>query len=434
VAAKGVVPVRPRSWAVALALSAAACGQAEPAPPAELLVAGVADPEPLQPDPMFALTRAAAGLVYEPACRWDAARGLVPAAARICRRDGPGDYWLEPDPARRFSDGSPLAAEDLARTARRAGLDASLEGRGLRVRAPDGARPVEALLSEALVWRPGTPDPIGTGPFTPVPRGAGAGRIELRRREPVPGRLDRVAFEALPGSRECLARALRGEVDAVLGLDARQWEILEDVPDLQVVRGPSPHAVAVVFNAKALGRDERRALADSLPLGELAAAYGESCRPARPRASGPVPEGRPLSILVMRGDPALWRVGLALRRALGPRGGALRFPAPGDVSSWHAHRGWDLLLTPVMHPSFPGAALHFHSRARDNLPGLVDPEADAALERGDLLAFAQAMERNPPASILCGRDRTLAVTARVRDPSPGWWRALDTLPEWEVTP
>jgi hypothetical protein len=429
--AGNAVPLRGPGWAsLALVAAAVACGRAGPPEPVALRVVGVAEPEPLQPDPTFALTRAAAGLVYEPACRWDPARGLVPAAARACRRDGPGDYWLEPDPARRFSDGSPLAAEDLARTARRAGLDASLEGAGVRVRSPDRVRPVEALLSEALVWRPGAGDPVGTGAFAPGP--GVPGRIELRRREPAPGRIERVILEALPGSSECLARALRGEVDAVLGLDARQWEMLEDVPHLRVVRGPSPHAVAVVFNGTTLGREERRALARSLPLGEIAAAYGESCRPSRKGGTGPAPAGRRLSVLVLRGDPALWRVGLALRRALGPRGGELRLAAPGEEESWMARRGWDLLVAPVMHPSFPGATLNFHSRSPENLPGVADPAADAALERGDLLAFAEAMEHDPPASILCGRDRALAVTARVRDPSPGWWRVLDTLPAWEV--
>jgi hypothetical protein len=42
------------------------------------------------------------------------------------------------------------------------------------------------------------------------------------------------------------------------------------------------------------------------------------------------------------------------------------------------------------------------------------------------------MERDPPAVVLCARDRVLAVTARVRNASPGWWRLLDLLPEWEV--
>jgi len=280
------------------------------------------------------------------------------------------------------------------------------------------------------VWRPGPGVPQGTGPFAPA--AGGPGRLELRRRRPAPGRVERVSVEALRSSRECLARALRGEVDVVLGLDPRQWEMLEDVPEIRVVRGASPHAVGVVLNATALGRAERVALSRALPLPDLAAAYGEACRPDRPAGGGAVPPGRPLSILVLRGDPGLWRVGLALRRALGPRGGELRLTEPGDERSWHAHRGWDLLVTPVIHPAAPGASLLFHSRAEDNLPGLADPAADDALERGDALALAQAMAENPPVAIVCGRDRVLAVTARVREPSVGWWRLLDGLPGWEV--
>lgn len=421
---------RRRWWPLALAAAAVGCGRGGPAAPVELHVGGVAEPEPLQPDPTYALARSAAGLVYEPSCRWDTGRGLVPAAARTCRRDGPGNYWLEPDPARRFADGSPLLAEDLARAARSAGLAASLEGAGVRVRAPGGAWPVEALLSERLVWRPGVPVPLGTGPFEPVAHGPD--RIELRRRQAVPGRIDRVSFEAHSASRDILALALRGKLDVVVGLDARQWEMLEDVPDLALVRGPSPHAVAVVFNARTLALEERRALAASLPVADLAAAYGESCRPAGRPASQPVPAGRSLRVLVLRGDPALWRVGLALRRALGPRGGDLRGSLPGDPSSWHGSTSWDLLVGPVIHPSFPGTAVNFHSGSPDNLSGLADAEADAALDLGDLLAFAKAMERDPPAVVLCARDRVLAVTARVRNASPGWWRLLDLLPEWEV--
>jgi hypothetical protein len=418
-----------RGVAAAVALLAA-CGRPATPAPAELRVAGVAAPEPLHPDGYSTLARAAGGLVYEPPCRWDPVAGLVPAAARACTRVGPGHYLLEPDPGRRFSDGSPVTAADLARAVASRGLLARVTDGVVDVRAPGGSVPVEAFLPHALVWREGSPFPLGSGPFVPEP--AAEGRMELRRRDPAPGRVERVLLEALPDSREALARALRQEADVVVGLDGRQWEMLEDVPGLSVVHGSSPHAVALVFNTVRLGPVERRALAASLPRGEIAAAYGGSCRPDRPQPVRALDAGPPLDVLVVPGDPGLWRAGLALRRALGSRAGELRLVSPSREDAWRDRAAWDVLVTPLMRPSSPAAAMHLHSGAADNLPGWSNPAADAAMEAGDPRALADAMDRDPPAVMLCGRERTIAVTSRVRNPSVGWWRVLDGLPDWEL--
>jgi hypothetical protein len=390
----------------------------------------VAAPEPLGLEGYSTLARAAGGLVYEPPCRWDPVAGLVPAAARACRRIGPGHYRLEPDPGRRFSDGSAVTAADLARAVASKGLLARVTDGVVEVRSPGGSAPVEAFLPHALVWREGSPFPLGSGPFVPEP--ATDGRLALRRREPAPGRVERVLVEPVPDSREALARALLQEADVLVGLDGRQWEMLEDVPGLSVVHGSSPHAVALVFNTARLGPAERRALAASLPLGEIAAAYGGGCHPDRPHPVRVLDAGPRLTVLVVAGDPGLWRAGLALRRALGSRGGDLRLVSPAQEDAWRDRTGWDVLVTPLMRPSSPAAAMHLHSAAADNLAGWSSPAADAAIEAGDPRALADAMERDPPAVALCGRERTIAVTSRVRNPSVGWWRVLDGLPDWEL--
>ncbi len=422
-----------RAAALAFLPALLSCSAPEPPRGFTLRIATAAELSRFHPRTTSSFTAAAVDLVYRPILRAGGDGQLLPGAVRAWERLAADRIRVQMDPELRFSDGSPVRAEDLV---------SSLSGYGLKVRptgewldiGPGSSRdPLEVTLLSPAVFKDASPVPLGTGPFAFVE--GDARHIVLRRVRPEPGRIARVEIEVVATPRDAFARALRGEVNAVMGLDDRQSELMEGVPGLRTVRGEGPHTVAVVMNAARFSPGERLGLAASLPLPELVRAYGGGCAPVGAGAAAErPPPGRPLMVAASAHDPGLPRAALALRRALGGRGGEVALEPMARALARARAQDFDLSVRTVV--AWPPVMLGWLARtgASANWAGYSNPLVDQAFDRGDLAAVQEEMGRDPPLVLICRRQRIAAVDARIRNPSLGSWGLLDTLPDWEVGP
>jgi peptide/nickel transport system substrate-binding protein len=410
----------------------AACGQPPASRDFTLRIAVTGALAPVHPSTSSTSTTAAMDLVFEGVLRPDAEGRAVPGAVRSVERLGPNQFRIDPKPDLRFSDGSPVTAGDLVRSLRVSGVAA--EERNGQVEVWTGGRVApEAELFFAAVFKETQGRILGTGPYAVAE--ASAERIVLRRVRPEPGRIAVVEIVAYPTPRDAFARTLRGDANAVLNLDDRQSELLEGIPGLRLVRSEGPHAVAVLLNAGRLGLEERRAIVAALPASDLAAAYGGACRlngPATPAT--PLRAGSALDVLASDVDAGFARVGLAVRRALGPRGAALEIPSAKVLSERNARHDFDATVTNVI--AWPPAllSLYWTSGGPLNWTAYSNSTVDAAIRDGRYSDALAEMERDPPVVFLCQRERIAAVDARIKNPTLGRWGLLETLPEWEVGP
>lgn len=352
---------------------------------------------------------------------------------RAFERLGPTRYRIALDPGVRFSDGSPVTYDDVARTVAQWDVAVRREGDGIVLESPTGA--LEAKLYYTALHREAGGEVIGTGPFRVAEQGPW--RVVLERVRPAPGRIERVELVAFPSSRDTLARTLRGETNAVVALSERQAEFLEGVPGLKVVRSPAPYARAVVFNEARLRREEWQPLREALPFGRIAAfacAPSVGIEPSLPTVGGELPPGRPLGIGNVTVDTAAPLVGLSLRRALGTRGGPLTRPDPGSLWAAAALADFDLTVRNVLVWPPVVLALSWTTGSPLNATAYSNPAVDTAFARGDAEAAAAEIRRTAPFVALCRGERIAAFDARVRNPTLGWWGVLDTLPDWEVEP
>lgn len=418
---------------LAAALAAAfACARPPAERPFVLRLAVVGRFSPLDPLGSEGHAMLAHDLVYQGVLAPGADGAPRPAVARVVERRDPRRCRLRVEPAAAFSDGAPVTPEDLARSARAAGLAAEV--------APDGSvevssegRPVEGALIFTAVFRAGPRGALGTGPYRMVEQSAD--RMVLERVRPAPRRIARVEVIGFPSERDALARLLRGDVNAMIGLDRRSMDLLEDAPGLRPVRSPGPHAWTVILNERRLGGAQRRRLQAALPLAELAAAVCEADAAGSPAAERPareIPPGAPLRILVVGEGAGERRGALALRRALGRRGGEIvAFDAGRAVEPQIAAA--DLVLTrQVVWPPIAVAQV-WAAGAPFAAAGYRDAELEAAIARGDAEAAIRRLREDGPAVSLCRTTRAGAVDARIRGAAFGWG-ALDTLPDWEVAP
>jgi len=387
---------------------------------------------PVHPSTNSTFTTSALDLVFETVMRPDANGRASPGAVRGVARLASNRFRLEPRPDLRFSDGSPVAPGDLVRSLRAAGVVA--EERDGQIEVWTGGRVApEAELFFAPIFKETPAGFLGTGPFAVAE--ASGDRILLRRVRPVQGRIATVEILSYPSSRDTFARVMRGDANAVMNLDHRQSELMEGVPGLQLVRAEAPYAVAVLLNASRLTRDERRRLAAALPAPDLAVAYGGSCRREAPVAtSGPMAEGTTLEVLASDMDPGLARAGLALRRALGSRGGALNVESAKDMTERHFRHDFDVTVASIIAWPPPLMSMYWTSGAPWNWAAYSNAAVDAAIRDGRYDDALAEMERDPPVVFLCRRERIAAVDARIKNPTLGRWGLLETLPDWEVGP
>ncbi len=414
-----------------LVLALAACSRPAPRDDFALRIAVVGALAPLGHDVHATATTYAQDLVYEAILRPEGAGLRSRILARWERSGAAGLRALVAD-GLRFSDGSPVQVEDVARSIRAGGLTVTQDGRWLEIEpGRDGLR-VDAALLMATLFKPSRAGDLGTGPFRLVDYQER--RLIVERMVPVPGRIRRVEFIAFPTAREAFARALKREVNAVTSLDDRQVELAEGVPGLRTIRTRGPHALALLMNPHRLGLRLRREISGALPLEEIEElAQGKTCGPASGRRqAAPLSDGAPLGITVVAVESATERAGLAVRRGLGARGGELARLSAGE--GWNGRLQRDLIVDNVLvWPAVMGA-LYWKTNGPWNMSGYSNPAYDAAVEAGDFERAEAELKRDPPVLLLCRRERIAAVDARLRNATLGSWGLLDTLPDWEVSP
>jgi len=403
-----------------------------PAPPADftLKVAVVGSLAPLAHDTQATATTFATDLVFESVFQPDGNRVRSRVFARWERRGGGLRALLKDSLA--FSDGSRASVDDVARSIEAAGLRVRRDGEWLQIEPGADGFPVEAVLLTTAVFKLSPHGDLGTGPFRLVSQDEH--RLVLERLAPTARRVARVEIISFPSIRETFARALKGEVNAVLALDDRQVELMDGVPHLRIIRTRGPHALAVHLNARRLGRDLRRRIADSLSVEEIAdIALTKGCGPPSGRSQPvPLPPGAPLDVMVMALDASIERAGLAARRSLGPRGGDVVHLDPGQAAATRAQH--DLIVDNVIvWPPVLGT-LYWKSNGPWNWSRYVNAAYDAAVDAGDLERAEVELKKDPPVLEICRRERIAAVDARLKDATLGAWGTFDTLPDWEVSP
>jgi hypothetical protein len=422
-----------RLASLALCLALAACSRPPERGLFPLRIAVVGPLTRVDPRSSESHATLATDLAFEPVLQPGPDGRPRPRVARAFERVGPTRYRIALDPEVRFSDGSPVGFEDVARSVALWDVTARREGDWIVLESPAGA--LEAKLYYSALYREVGGQVLGTGPFRVVEQGPW--RVALERVRPVSGRIVRVELVAFPTSRDTLARTLRGETNAVGGLSEREAEFLEGVQSLKVVRAPAPHARAVVFDPRRLPRGEWEALRAALPFGRIAPfACGNSAEVDRSLATvgGELPAGRPLAISGRTVDAATPLVGLALRRALGSRGGSVVRADPGKLAAVGTKVEADLTVQNVLVWPPVMLALGWATGAPFNAAGYSNPAVDEAFARGDPEAAAAEIARTAPFVALCRGERIAAFDARIRNPTLGTWGVLDTLPEWEVEP
>jgi hypothetical protein len=213
-------------------------------------------------------------------------------------------------------------------------------------------------------------------------------------------------------------------------------EFFEHVTRLRLVRGLSTQAVSVGFNVR-LSVAERRALAAVLAnasIGETA--FGKTCSayPQRVPKSA-LPAGRKLNVLSPLIDVGYERLALAVRRALGERGGEVETLNPTETFAKVSSGHFDLFTGPVLVWPPPVAGFIFHSdaTAAGNVWGYSDAAVDEALDRGDWSAAFAALFDDPPVLFVCRQEKLVAVDSRIKNPKLGPLAPLEFVPEWEVS-
>jgi ABC-type transport system substrate-binding protein len=414
-----------------LILAAVACSSPAPRDDFVLKIAVVGQLAPLAHDTEGSATVYAQDLVYQAILRPEGAGFASQVLARWERPAGKHLRALVAD-GLRFSDGSPVEVEDVVRSVQAAGLVARAEGKWLEIEPGRGGLPVDTGLIMATLFKPTPAGDLGTGAFRLV--SGDERRLVLERRTRAPRRIWRVELVSVASSREAFAQTLKGEVNAVTNLDDRQVELAEGVPGLRILRARGPHALAIVFNSRRLGKGLRREISEALPVEEIEeVSQGKGCGPTSGRRlTQPLSSGPPLDISVTIVDASVERAGLALRRGLGVRGGRIDRVSIGEV--WAARAQHALTVDNAL--AWPPAvgALYWKTGASANVTGYSNPAYDAAVDAGDFDRAEAELKKDPPVLLLCRQERIAAVDARLKNATLGSWGYLDTLPDWEVSP
>jgi hypothetical protein len=368
-------------------------------------------------------------LVFETLVSFDEQGGMVPVLAdRFERRDAT-HYRVHLRPAL-LSDGTPLVADDVIASLAQNRLQARRDGDWLVVESADPGSPLDLWLQQAPIGRQTARGAIGTGPFLAAHED-GAQAV-YRRVIPKAGAVNEFVFVNYASDRSAFAHALRGDANFLWLSDPRLLELFEGVPGMQVVRAPGASFTSAAFNVRRFDRTERRALVDALrPDTITAVAFGDECPPRPSSASGaPLPPGRPLDILVRKGDDE--RLGLVIRRSLGARGGEVRALDTAAFFAAFKAGDYDLALgRPLAFPP-PAAALNWRSGSSTNFLGYSNAAADAAIDAADWAGFERALDEDPPAAFLCSRGFLAVVDARIVNPRIGRASLIRYIPDWRV--
>jgi len=396
-------------------------------------VAAAGELAPLSPQPMGSYSALAQDWVFEALLRLEADGSMKPAlASRMERLDRKSlRAWIRPDA--RFSDGSPVALNNVVDSLKSAGLTASEQDGTVLIESAAAVFP-ETLLSRALIYKESGGATFGTGPFSVIEQDAS--HLVLRRNQRLPNHIDEVVIRSFATPREAFLRTLAGDADSYPFVDQKQVEFFENVPRFQVIKGPSVNAIAVSFGVNRIDRATRVALLAALSSPELARlAYPEACSPMRsePVPFRPLPPGPRLKIAALvKVGSTFERMALAVQRLLGPRAGEIEEITYADYVRRLETGSFDLMIEmPLAWPP-SDMALLWHSKSPLGPPRYSNPKFDAAIDAGDWARAMLELAEDPPTAFICLPERLAIMDARVKNARIGPYGFLETLPDWEV--
>jgi hypothetical protein len=386
----------------------------------------------LTPDRNSGLSGLAQEWVYEQLIRVNDDGTLAPALAEKLERRGRGLHFVIRKGAT-FSDGSPVRPSDVMEALARHSLVGREGGDGISVEPTSGAA-VEALLPFVVVGghRPDGHS-VGSGAFRVTEHNPK--KIVLERIRPLADRIQRIELLGFATPREALARTLAGDADLLPRVEPRLSEFFEGVRRLRLIRGRPTQAATVAFNLE-IGLRDRRALAALLSSSDLGqTAFGRDC-PAwqnRQHSNQALSSGFRLDVLSPRIDVGYERLALAVRRALGGRGGRVQIVTIVEAVKALTAGTFQLFTTPtlVWPPSAAGST--FRSNSSENLLHYSDPRVDKALDASDWEAAQRALGENPPVVFICLQEKLVAVDSRIKNPRLGPLNLLEFVPDWEVS-
>lgn len=229
----------------------------------------------------------------------DRAGRIVPQLAESAARDGPSSWTVRLASGRRFQDGTPVTAADVA-----AGLNRSVEANAatrasagrlaftavdtttLRVATERSTPVLPSILAEwaFAVAKPGASEPVFTGPYRPRRFTSGA-RLELAPSEHHPS-APRVGVDIRRfQDGQALALAFRaGELDLAFNLPVESLAALRGAAGRTVKSFPVAYQYMAFLNTRRPGLADarvRQAIARTLDRAEIARAL----RAGRPSAS-----------------------------------------------------------------------------------------------------------------------------------------------------
>jgi hypothetical protein len=228
-------------------------------------------------------------------------------------------------------------------------------------------------------------------------------------------------------------RALaRGECNGAFGVGVTAVELfLNFMPQFQVLPLPESKREAIVFNRKVWSRKERETLYATLRSAGLeAVAPGHSA----PIAVAPLPldAGARVSVLTWNLDWAHQRLALAVRRALGPRGGEVLALPPAGAAEALSQGGFGIVIVPIQTWPGPEALARWRTGGPFAGTGYSNADLDAAIAAGDWRAAQRAFDLDPPGVLLLEWTTYAVFDSRIFNPTLGRYRLLETLPSWEV--
>lgn len=375
-------------------------------------------------------TFVANSLVFEPLVLLAEDDSLVPVLAARSERVSPTAIrlWLREDAT--FSDGSKVTYDDVQRSFAGTDLSVTADGDSFIVATTDPKKPAELQLAFTFVHRKTAQGEIGSGPYVVAEQDRT--HIALHRRKPDPGRIGDVTVTSYGTPKEAFVRTLKGDANMLTEVDPRWVEFIEGVPRLRVVSlGPSPYAAAVAFNSRRFSRAERLRIAGAVRNETVRKlAYNEGCMAPdqspshEPPLSGP---GRPLNVLAF---PALERLALAARRALGRRGGDVVVRDSDSYIATMKANDYDLAVSrPQISPPIMAVRI-WRTGAEQNIYGYSNARVDAALDAHDWDAAERALDDDPPAVVICRPMAVVVMDSRITNvANKRFWRSLVN---WEV--
>jgi len=415
---------------VLLPILLVACSQPRNREPFVLRIAlwgAIGTPSPVEPGAN--LSSIALPWVYETIATPGATGELIPVLARVTHVSA-REMRVELRRDATFSDGSPVRAEDVARSLAPHGLRVTITGDGLTIASENRSIPVDVILPRAMIYKESNGSFLGSGPF--VPQRESEDELRFVRRQPVPDRINDVRLIDYKTLELAFAHTLAREANFIFDLAPRHEEFFVGIKSLQVIRGRGHSTDAILFNMD-LPREERVQLAGFLAsdrLRELAYGSGDCAESGQPSIRDEPPPGR-TKLDVLTWGP-FERLALAARRSLGERGGEVVMASTQEVVDRIRKRQFQLVTgRPLIWPR-NALSLTWRTGAAENIFGYSNPAVDRAIDAGEWEAAEKALREDPPFAFICTRQHVAVVDSRIKNPELGPYDLLQTLPDWEV--